>query len=68
MIIKNCNLLFLCYSLNIKNIVLSINKKIYNEIIHIVCGIGGDSLWIITAYYPDSKEWEKDMKTRKEKK
>ena len=39
-----------------------------NEIIHIVCGIDEENLWIITAYYPDSEEWEKDMKTRKEKK
>lgn len=39
-----------------------------NEIIHIVCGIDEEDLWIITAYYPDSEEWEKDMKTRKEKK
>ncbi len=37
-----------------------------NEILHIVCGSNGKELWIITAYYPDIVEWEKDLKTRKE--
>ncbi len=39
-----------------------------NTVIHIVCGSNGEELWIITAYYPDSIEWENDWKTRKEKK
>ncbi|MCM1328653.1 MAG: DUF4258 domain-containing protein [Ruminococcus sp.] len=33
--------------------------------IHIVCGVGGGKLWIITAYFPDPNRWEKDLKTRK---
>lgn len=37
-----------------------------NEIIHVVCGSNYEELWIITAYYPDSTEWEFDKKTRKE--
>lgn len=37
-----------------------------NEIIHVVCGSNYEELWIITAYYPDSTEWENDKKTRKE--
>ena len=37
-----------------------------NKILHIVCGVGDIDLWIITAYYPDDLEWEKDLKTRKE--
>ncbi len=37
-----------------------------NEVLHIVCGITQTELWIITAYYPDDTEWEKDFKTRKE--
>lgn len=36
------------------------------EILHVVCGTSECELWIMTAYYPDSKEWEKDLKTRKE--
>ena len=39
-----------------------------NEILHIVCGLSKEELWIITAYYPDRIEWEDDLKTRKEKK
>ena len=39
-----------------------------NKVMHIVCGSNGEELWIITAYYPDNKEWESDFKTRKEKK
>ena len=26
-----------------------------------------EDLWIITAYYPDTIEWEEDLKTRKGK-
>ena len=37
-----------------------------NDVLHIVCGSNDEELWIITAYYPDKKEWEDDMKTRKE--
>lgn len=33
---------------------------------HVVAGIGQNRLWIITAYYPDLKYWERDFKTRKE--
>lgn len=33
--------------------------------LHIVCGVGDRKLWIITAYFPDPKRWEKDLKTRK---
>lgn len=42
--------------------------NINNKILHVVCGTNDTELWIITAYYPDSKEWENDLKTRKEKK
>lgn len=39
-----------------------------NQVIHIVCGLNEEELWIITAYYPDNIEWENDRKTRKENK
>ena len=37
-----------------------------NKVLHIVCGVSDIELWIITAYYPNYLEWEKDLKTRKE--
>ncbi len=37
-----------------------------NKVLHIVCGVSKNELWIITAYYPDNVKWENDLKTRKE--
>ena len=37
-----------------------------NNIIHIVCGVNNDELWIITAYYPDKEKWDNSLKIRKE--
>lgn len=45
-------------------LIFGINLK--NEILHIVCGLNEIELWVITAYYPDNINWEKDFKTRKE--
>lgn len=39
--------------------------NVNNAPLHIVCGIGDNKLWIITAYYPSSDSWENDFKTRK---
>ncbi len=39
-----------------------------NEVIHVVCGLNKEELWIITAYYPDNIKWHDDLKTRKENK
>ena len=33
--------------------------------LHIVCGIGKEYLYVITAYYPDNVEWEEEMRRRK---
>ena len=38
-----------------------------NRILHIVCGISDSIVHMITAYYPNSSKWEKDMKTRRKK-
>lgn len=38
------------------------------QVLHVVCGINKEELWIITAYYPDNIKWEDDLKTRKETK
>ncbi len=34
--------------------------------LHVVVGTNMEIIWIITAYFPDMKKWEKDFKTRKE--
>ena len=47
---------------------LVFGRNLDNEVIHVVCGSNGEELWIITAYYPNELEWERDLKTRKEKK
>ena len=33
--------------------------------LHIVCGLGGGELWLITAYYPDAGVWLENFKIRK---
>jgi len=33
--------------------------------LHVVVGIGGLFLWLITSYHPDPEKWEADNKTRK---
>lgn len=33
--------------------------------IHVVCALGQGSVWMITAYYPDKKEWLEDLRTRR---
>ena len=38
------------------------------ENMHIVCSVGDNRLYIITAYRPSQEKWEADGKTRKEKK
>lgn len=40
-------------------------KNRSDEDIHIVCGVNNNLVYMITAYYPDSKEWEEDMKTKR---
>lgn len=44
-------------------LVLGYNSK--NKIMHIVCSMSDDTIHMITAYYPDTNKWEKDMKTRR---
>lgn len=34
-------------------------------ILHVVVGSDLTTLWIVTAYYPNSEKWESDFKTRK---
>jgi len=46
--------------------VLIFNKDTNNPF-HVVVSTDGESIYIITAYYPSSSEWESDFKTRKER-
>ncbi len=36
-----------------------------NKSIHVVCALGGNNIWMITAYYPSEKEWLADLRTRR---
>ena len=37
-----------------------------NKVLHIVVGSNGDTIFFITAYYPNTDKFETDLKTRKE--
>jgi len=34
---------------------------------HIVCGLGEDEIWIITAYHPNPSQWDETFMKRKER-
>lgn len=34
--------------------------------LHVVVGVTEDSMWIVTAYYPDEDKWENNYEHRKE--
>ena len=44
---------------------LILGKDCNNDVLHVVCGINKETIYMITAYYPDSIKWEDDMKTRR---
>lgn len=46
-------------------LILGLSTK--DRYLHVVVGSNLKTLWIVTAYYPDSEKWESDFKTRKEK-
>ncbi len=33
--------------------------------LHVVVGVSDTRLWFITVYYPDTEEWEEDLRRRK---
>lgn len=37
-----------------------------DQYLHVVVGSNMETLWIVTAYYPDPQKWESDFATRKE--
>jgi hypothetical protein len=45
---------------------LILGLSVSNQHIHVVVGSNMETLWIITAYYPNPDKWENDNKTRKE--
>lgn len=44
---------------------LILGCSIAGHSLHIVCGIGPEELYLITAYYPDPAVWSADLKERK---
>ena len=38
-----------------------------NDVLHTVVGISGDTLFVITAYFPDTEKFESDLRTRRQK-
>ena len=46
---------------------LIIGKTDKDKILHLVCAIGDDKLWIVTAYEPSTTEWEADFRVRRRK-
>lgn len=44
---------------------LVLGLALNDQYLHIVCGISNDELCLITAYYPNSNEWETNFKTRR---
>ena len=38
-----------------------------NAVLHAVVGISGDTLFVITAYFPDTEKFESDLRTRRQK-
>lgn len=44
---------------------LILGLNIAGHSLHIVCGIGLEELYLITAYYPDPTVWAADFKERK---
>ncbi len=44
---------------------LILGKSKSKKMIHIVCGINKDVVYMITVYYPDKDKWENNMKKRR---
>lgn len=38
-----------------------------NDVLHAVVGTSGDTLFVITAYFPDTERFESDLRTRRQK-
>lgn len=45
---------------------LILGFSVKQKYIHVVIGSNLETLWVITAYYPDLNKWEQDLRVRKE--
>lgn len=45
---------------------LVLGRDTAGRALHVVVGVGEDSLWLVTAYYPDPGKWENQFSSRKE--
>jgi hypothetical protein len=45
---------------------LILGHSVKDLALHVVTGSNLETIWIVTAYFPDSNNWESDFKTRKE--
>lgn len=45
-------------------LILGRNKE--GQALHVVCGLGENELWLITAYKPSLEIWKEDFRTRKD--
>jgi hypothetical protein len=39
--------------------------SINNKYLHVICGVSPTELYLITAYYPNTDEWEDNYKIRR---
>lgn len=46
---------------------LILGKSVEDKPLHLVISRDEEFIYLITAYFPDSKQWEDDFKTRKER-
>ena len=45
---------------------LILGLSVKQKHLHVVIGSNLETLWIVTAYYPNPDKWENDFQTRKE--
>lgn len=45
---------------------LVLGRDTAGRALHVVVGVGEDSLWLVTAYYPAPGKWESQFSSRKE--
>ena len=45
---------------------LIFGHSVSGRVLHVVAGCDGSKVYIITAYYPDTRKFNSDLKTRKE--
>ena len=46
---------------------LILGLSIKNQYLHVVVGSNLETLWIVTAYYPDSEKWESILRQERRK-